>query len=335
MILSSAYLRRYGLATAVSVIVAAVAIGYGGPSVLLPITALVAIEITFSFDNAVLNSQVLTGMSLFWRRMFLTLGIAIAVFGVRAFLPLLMVSWASGNSLSVVFDQALHHPEVYSRELKESYPVIAAFGGIFLLMVGLMFFGERKKVMWLKRVEEPIARVNKPWLLSVMGTVVAGILIVTVLAPGDQRITVALFAGALVFLVVKWLTIFLLSQSQGAVRNGLILFIYLELLDASFSFDGVVAAFAITKDIFLIIAGLGIGALFLRSMTVHLLEKNTLGNYRYLIHGAHYAILCLAGLMLAGIRFEIPEAITGVLGLAIILASFQDSRLYNRKHLVG
>jgi hypothetical protein len=332
--ISSANVRHYGFATAVSAIVVIAALVAGGPSVLLPIVALAAIEITFSFDNAVLNSQVLANMSLFWRRMFLTVGIAIAVFGVRALLPLLMVSWASDNSLAQVWDQALHHPEAYSEELKEGYPYIAAFGGTFLLMVGLMFFGGKKNIYWLKPIEKPIAKINRPWSLAILGAIIGGILVLTVLAPGDQNIAMAMLAGALVFLGVKGLSAFLLNHSKNSAHQGFIQFIYLELLDASFSFDGVVAAFAITKEIFLIIAGLGIGALYLRSMTVHLLEKSTLSNYRYLIHGAHYAIVLLAGMMLASIRFELPEAVNGILGLLIILVAFQSSRVYNRSHSV-
>ena len=328
-------LQRYGFVTGVSLLVVVGAIIFGGPYVLLPIIALAAIEITFSFDNAVLNSQVLAGMSRIWRTLFLTLGIAVAVFGVRAILPVVLVSWASDSSLSQVLDQALHHPDVYAEELKSGYPIIAAFGGVFLLMVGLMFFGERKKVNWLKSIEKTFGKFNRPWRASIAGAVIAILLVYMVLAPGNEKVVVAGIAGALIFLVVKGISNFLLSRSQNSARHGLIQFIYLELLDASFSFDGVVAAFAITKDVFLIVAGLGIGALYLRSMTLHLLERGTLTNYRYLIHGAHYAILSLSVLLLAGIRFEIPEAVTGLVGLAIIVVAFESSRRHNHRVLVG
>ncbi|MBI5906870.1 DUF475 domain-containing protein [Candidatus Saccharibacteria bacterium] len=323
-------LRRYGLVTGVSLLVVIAAIMFGGPSVLLPIIALAAIEITFSFDNAVLNSQVLAKMSKIWRTLFLTVGIAIAVFGVRAILPLVLVSWASDNGLSQVLDQALHHPDVYAEELKSGYPIIAAFGGVFLLMVSLMFFGERKKVNWLKSIEKPLGNFNRPWLVSVTGATIAILLVYLVLSPGSNRIALAGLLGALIFLAVKGVSGFLLSRSKNSAHHGLIQFVYLELLDASFSFDGVVAAFAITKEVFLIVAGLGIGALYLRSMTLHLLEKGTLTNYRYLIHGAHYAILALSILLLAGIRFEVPEAVTGIIGLAIILVAFEGSRRHNK-----
>lgn len=327
-------LRRYSLVTGVSLAVVIAAVIFGGPRVLIPIIALAVIEITFSFDNAVLNSQVLAGMSRVWRTVFLTVGIAVAVFGVRAILPIVLVSWASDNSLTEVLDQAIHHPEVYAKELHEGYPIIAAFGGVFLLMVGLMFFGERKKINWLKRIEEPLGSHNRPWSFSIVGAIIAVSLIYAFLAPGDERVATAAIAGALIFLAVKGAGKFLLSRSKSSAHHGLIQFIYLELLDASFSFDGVVAAFAITKEVFLIVAGLGIGALYLRSMTIHLLERGSLTNYRYLIHGAHYAIICLSLLLLAGIRFETPEAITGLLGLAIILVAFQSSRRHNNRDLV-
>ncbi len=330
----SGLLQRYGFVTAVSLSVVIAAIIFGGPSVLLPIIALAAIEVTFSFDNAVLNSQVLAKMSKIWRTLFLTVGIAIAVFGVRAILPLVLVSLASDNGLSQVLDQALHHPDVYAEELKSGYPIIAAFGGVFLLMVSLMFFGERKKVNWLKGIEIFLGKFNRPWLSAITGAAIAILLIGIFLAPDSKKVVVAGIAGALVFLAVKGLGSFLLSRSQSSAHHGLIQFVYLELLDASFSFDGVVAAFAITKEVFLIVAGLGIGALYLRSMTLHLLEKGTLTNYRYLIHGAHYAILALSILLLAGIRFEVPEAVTGVIGLAIILVAFESSRRHNKADLI-
>ena len=80
-------------------------------------------------------------------------------------------------------------------------------------------------------------------------------------------------------------------------RAAFFLFLYLELIDASFSFDGVVGAFAISQQIFVIAAGLGIGACYIRSLTVFLVRKGTLQEYIYLEHGAHWAIGALAVLL--------------------------------------
>ncbi len=308
-----------------------------GVSALLPVIALALIEVTFSFDNAVLNSQVLGSMNKVWQTVFLTAGIAIAVFGVRLVLPLVMVSSTSGDSLSHVLQLALHQPDQYAEELRAAYPVIAAFGGVFLLMIGLRFFGERKDVLWLDKLESRLSEFNQPWWTSIGGALAAVIFIELFLAQGSSKIVFASVLGAVTFLAIKVLSEALLHRqpkSGTKVRShhiaGLIAFLYLELLDASFSFDGVIAAFAITKDVLLIAAGLGIGAIYVRSMTVHLLRSGTLEQYRYLIHGAHYAILSLSVLLLLSIRIEIPELITGVIGLIIIGLSLQSSRRHNQ-----
>ena len=90
------------------------------------------------------------------------------------------------------------------------------------------------------------------------------------------------------------------------------MFLYLEVLDASFSFDGVIGAFAITNDIVLMALGLGIGAMYVRSLTVYLVRQGTLDDYVYLEHGAHYAIGALAVILLVTIQYEINEVITGL-----------------------
>lgn len=333
-------LQYYSFALTVTFAIMVAAVIFGGPGALLPITALALIEITFSFENAVINSQVLGSMNRFWQRIFLTIGIAFAVFGVRLLLPLVLVSVTAGHTLTSVLDLALNKPDIYAEELKSAYPVIAAFGGVFLLMIGLRFFSEKKDVTWIGTVENPLNDFDQPWWVSTGGAVAAILIIYKFLAHGESRIVTAGILGAVTFLVVKLIgeLIMKLGRSnerfaEGSHSHGLIQFIYLELLDASFSFDGVIAAFAITKEVVLIAAGLGIGAMYVRSMTVHLLKQGTLSDYRYLVHGAHYAILALAVLLLTSIRHEIPEVITGLLGLLIIASAFISSRRYNAKHL--
>jgi hypothetical protein len=334
--------QYYSFALIATIVIMASALLYGGGHVLLPIVALALIEITFSFENAVINSQVLGTMNRFWQRIFLTIGIAVAVFGVRLLLPLVLVSVTAHSGLGTVLNLALHNPDKYAEQLKAAYPVIAAFGGVFLLMIGLRFFGEKKDVTWLNKIEAPLAGFNQPWWVSISGAAIAIIILDTVLAHGQRRITVAGIFGALTFLAVKLVSELIEHTgrtnrkfSAGSAHHGLIQFIYLELLDASFSFDGVIAAFAITKEVILIAAGLGIGAMYVRSMTVHLLKKGTLTQYRYLVHGAHYAILALSLLLIASISHEIPEVITGLLGLAIITAAIISSIRYDRRQAVA
>lgn len=311
-----------------------------GPSAVLPVLVLAVIEITFSFENAVINSQVLSKLNSFWQTIFLTVGIAIAVFGVRLILPLILVSSTSGHNIAQVIDLALHNPNQYAHDLNAAYPLIAAFGGVFLLLIGLRFFGERREVRWLNTVEAPLAEFNQPWWVVVTGALGAVALIYFVLTPHSVAKSLAGLLGGAAFLVIKLISGILMRfgnrhQEQTGKLDGkaaLAQFVYLELLDASFSFDGVVAAFAVTKEVLLIAAGLGIGALYVRSITLHLLRRGTLEHYRYLIHGAHYAILSLAVIMLAGIRYHIPEFMNGVLGLIFIGAAIQSSIRHNKLH---
>jgi hypothetical protein len=115
-----------------------------------------------------------------------------------------------------------------------------------------------------------------------------------------------------------------------AGRAAFFLFLYLEALDASFSFDGVIGAFAITQDIFIIATGLGVGAMYIRSITVYLVRKGTLSDYVYLEHGAHWAIGALAVILLVTIKHEVPEVVTGLVGVGFIGAAFISSLIRNR-----
>lgn len=338
---SHSLLNIYGVTGFLTVLILVITALYSGPADTIPIIALMVIEITFSFDNAVINSHVLTHLSNFWRTMFLTIGVAVAVFGARLILPLVMVSVAAGQSLGAVFNMAINNPELYSKELHEAYPVIAAFGGVFLLMIALRFFGEKRSVYWLDTVEAPLGEFNQPWWVVIAGALGAVSTVYFLLSPGSESLAIAAILGAMTFITIKFISERLVRAGQeGRKEKNYILhgkaafmqFVYLELFDASFSFDGVVAAFAITKKVLLIASGLGIGALYVRAMTVHLLRRGSLEKYRYLIHGAHYAIGTLALVLLLSIRFKIPEMVTGFLGLIFIGTAIYNSITYNRNH---
>lgn len=121
-------------------------------------------------------------------------------------------------------------------------------------------------------------------------------------------------------------------DSSALKCSGLIGFLYLELIDASFSLDGVLGAFALSRDIIIITIGLFIGAMFVRSLTIMLVEQKTLKQFIYLEHGAHWAIGTLALLMFVSTFYEVPEVVTGVLGLVFIIGAFVSSIIYNKKN---
>ena len=305
-----------------------------GLSAALTTLVLIAIEIAFSFDNAIINAKVLGRLSTVWQQLFLTLGMVIAIVGMRLVFPIIIVMVTGHLSWHAVVDEALHHPKAYGQHLAGAHSSIAAFGGGFLLVLAFYFlFDDVRKEVWLERIERPLQRIGgKFWLPPLL---VAVIVLAVALCSGDDRAVVLRsgLIGVLSYMAIK-LFIDSLSKLTGkgsmtAAYTGwgaFLAFMYLQILDASFSLDGVLGAFAITDKVILIALGLGVGAIWVRSITVYFVRQGSLGDYIYLEHGAHYAILVLAAALLSSIFYEIPDVITGVVGLGIIGASFLSSR---------
>jgi hypothetical protein len=294
------------------------------------------LEVSLSFDNAVVNATVLKDMSEVWRRRFLTWGMVIAVFGMRIVFPLVIVAVAARVGPIEAVKLAAANPAEYQRIITSAHVGISGFGGAFLAMVGLNYFFDRdKEVHWFTMVEKRLTRLASIDAIGI-GFVLAGLYGVSTLLPGDEGFTLikAGIMGILAYLAVEAINS-LLEPSEGhkvAASSGLGGFLYLNMLDSAFSFDGVIGAFALSNNIFVIALGLGIGAMFVRSMTIMLVEKGTLAEYRYLEHGAFWAILALAVIMLLSARYHIPEVVTGCIGAVLIGLSLVGSARYNRRH---
>ncbi|MEZ5779915.1 MAG: DUF475 domain-containing protein [Paracoccaceae bacterium] len=312
--------------------------GHGlGPAVtFLMIGAVLAVlEISLSFDNAIVNANKLKDMTPVWQRRFLTWGILIAVFGMRVLFPLLIVVIAARIGPWQAVHLAATRPDEYAQIIGGAHLSIAAYGGTFLMMVALNYFiDEGKEVDWIRTLECQLRR-----CASVRGLEIALVLLVVLLfsavMPTDDRarFLFAAIGGLLTFLAVEVLGHVLDHRREAvdaAARGGLGAFLYLEVLDASFSFDGVIGAFALTHNLFLIAIGLGIGAMYVRSMTIMLVERQTLSQFRYLEHGAFYSILVLSVIMFAQTLIHVPELVTGALGSAFIGIALVSSILYNR-----
>lgn len=336
---------------------------YGGVQAVILCAILGILEVSLSFDNAVINATVLRRMNDFWQRIFITIGILVAVFGMRMAFPLLVVWITAGLGPREAFDKALnppadhaaHFPDgspSYETALTAAHPQIAAFGGAFLLLLFLNFIFEEREITWLSWLERPLGKAGKLDQLAVAVAGVAIILAAQFVATTEQRPTVLLsgLLGLITYILVDGLgSMFDTeededSESEGsggpsdlakaAGKAGFFLFLYLEVLDASFSFDGVIGAFAITADPIIIALGLGfIGAMFVRSITIFLVRKGTLSEYVYLEHGAHWAIGALAVILLVSIKYEIPEMVTGLIGVVLIGAAFLTSLVRNRKEI--
>ena len=304
------------------------------------VTVLAILEVSLSFDNAVVNAGVLKDMSEFWRQAFLTVGILIAVFGMRLVFPIVIVSFSGGIGTVETMQMALNNPDQYSQVLTEAYPVISAFGGMFLLLVFLNFlFDTSKDTHWLGAFEERLTKIAKFDEISVFIALCAIFSTRWWVPEADQtRVFVAGVLGVLLYLAVDAVGAMFEVEEEGEAavktiqRSGFASFLYLEVLDASFSFDGVIGAFAITKDVVIIMLGLAIGAMYVRSMTVYLVNRGTLNQYIYLEHGAHYAIGALAAIMLLGTTVHVSEVITGLVGVGFIGASIWSSLRHRKKH---
>lgn len=306
------------------------------------IAAILAImEISLSFDNAIVNASILKTWDKFWQGLFLTLGMLIAVFGMRLLFPLLIVAFAADMGLAEVWKMGLENPDEYSRHLTEHHAEVAAFGGMFLLLVFLNFLLDKEKELhWLGHLEEKIASFGKVASIAVMIAIAVLLASLSMIEPARQlSVLVAGLWGILIYVGVDVVSSILeMEEDDPKVgdmikRGGVGGFLYLEVLDASFSFDGVIGALAITKDIVIIMIGLSIGAMFVRSMTVYLVRQGTLDKFVFLEHGAHYAIGILALIMLGSMKFHISEIFTGLVGVSFILAAFWSSIRYKDKHL--
>ena len=306
----------------------------GGTGQILFIAAVLAVlEISLSFDNAIVNANVLKRMSPVWQHRFLTWGIVIAVFGMRIVFPLAIVAIAAGTGPVAAILLAAEQPDEYARVMEEAHPDIAAFGGMFLLMVALTFFLDGgKTVHWLTIPEKGLAALGRVPLIAVVVAVAILFAVTRAFPPVEATRFMIMGAWGLGTFLVVHLLGELLDRRGGAVaQGGLGAFLYLETLDASFSFDGVVGAFALTQNLFIIAIGLGIGAMYVRSMTIMLVEKGTLASYTYLEHGAFYAILVLAVIMFLQPVLHVPEVVTGFLGVVLIGAALWSSVRQNRR----
>ena len=295
------------------------------------------LEVSLSFDNAIVNATVLRGMAPVWRRRFLIWGILIAVFGMRIIFPLVIVAIAGHVGPVDAVRLAATDPATYQRLITGAHTGIAGFGGAFLAMVGLTFFlDEEKELHWVGWFERPLQTLAKVSGLAIAVVLLALFGVSRLLPPADAM--TYLVSG--IFGLVAYVAVDALGDVIGGgdeaedgagnaaaavAKAGFGAFLYLEMLDASFSFDGVIGAFALSNNLFIIGLGLGIGAMFVRSMTVMLVERGTLAEYAFLEHGAFYAILALAGIMLASARFEVPDTVTGLVGAGLIGLAFWSS----------
>lgn len=298
-------------------------------------TMLAVLEISLSFDNAVVNAAVLKDMDPVWRQRFLTWGMLIAVFGMRILFPLLIVAVAAKIGPLEALRLAIQEPVNYQHIIEGAHAGIMGFGGAFLLLVGLKFFFDADKEHdWIRVIEQPLKKFGDVESFKIVLTV--AVLFLVAELDGDpaegRSFLIAGILGIVTFFAVELLGKVLEQPraADGVQRSGLGAFLYLQVLDSSFSFDGVIGAFALSNNLFVIALGLAIGAMFVRTLTILLVDRETLAEYRYLEHGAFWAIIVLALIMLTSVLYEVPEAVTGLVGAVLIALSLLSSIKHNR-----
>lgn len=302
-------------------------------SMVMLIGVLGVLEVSVSFDNAIVNAGILKDMDEVWQKRFITWGIAIAVFGMRIVFPVIIVSVVGNMGIFEAISTAFSDPEKYAHILHESKVQVAGFGGTFLLLVAFgFFFNAEKDVHWVSVIEKQLVKLGSLRSVEVMFTIIIVLIFSYNLETSNQlKFLISSLFGIITHELVKAFGDYMQSKQEErtshvdatmvVAKNGLASFLYLEVLDASFSFDGVIASFAITRDIVIIALGLGIGAMFVRSLTIMFVKKNTLTNFTYLEHGAFWSILSLAFIMFITTKHEIPEVVTGGIAAVLILSS--------------
>lgn len=335
-------MRIFGFAHLVAAAALATAFLIGGTQSLVVVALLGVLEIAVSFDNAIVNATVLARMNRSWQRIFMTVGVLIAAVGMRMVLPLVIVSIGAHLAPWRAVDLAYEHPGRYHAVLASAQPGIAAFGGIFLLMIAIAFFREERQVHWWPTVERrlpaALGRKGVPQLIAILFTAAAGL---TVSAASRERVVLGCLIGLGCYQAIQAISdrVADAADADGASRPratvqgraAVLLFIYLELLDATFSMDSVMGGFSVTVDIALITLGLAIGAAYIRALTVYVVRRGTLEQYRYLEHGAYYSIALLAVLMLWEVWRDVPDWLTASTGAVVIILAWFTSVLAARR----
>ncbi|EDK72419.1 protein of unknown function DUF475 [candidate division TM7 genomosp. GTL1] len=337
----AALLKIYWLAASVTLLIWLGAALWGGFTALFTVIVLTFLETTFSADNAVVNSKVLASMSPRWQKLFMTLGIFIAVFLVRFLVPILIVVLTAGLGSTEVIQLAINEPHRYEQELAKAEPIISAFGGTFLLMIALSYFVDyEKQSHWLKFLERRLGKLGRFDDLTIFVMLLAALgLFFTVERAYHTAVLIASIAAMVLHIGLNLLEALFEKNKKGLFSikpkvggAALAAFLYLEILDASFSFDGVIGAFAITGSVVLIMAGLGAGAVWVRAMTIHLVRAKALTKYVFLEHGAHWALVFLGLVMLLKLyHIEFPEWFVGLAGIVVIAFSIVWSRRWQSK----
>ncbi len=299
---------------------------------ILIILGLVVFEVISGVDNAVINAHVLKTMSPKWRKIFLFWGIITAVFIVRGLLPLLIV-WLSAPEIGFMgaIQSVIKSSPQASQLVEERKGVIFIGAGVFLLLLYLHWlFLEKKDPYFVP--DKLIKPQHGVWFFGFTAIILVALLY---LSRSSFYLMLSAAIGNAVFFIMYGFREQAEKQEERLQDEKTNLsdfskLMYLEVLDASFSFDGVLGAFAFTTSIPLIIIGNGIGALVVRQLTVMGIEK--VGQYKWLKNGAMTSIGILGLFMiLKSFNISIPEYLPTLTTIGLVGLTFWSSRRLLKK----
>jgi hypothetical protein len=329
------------------IIIALMAFFYGIEGGLVATTVLAILEISVSFDNAVVNATLLENMNEKQRKWFLVWGMVIAVAFMRLLFPILIVSVTAWISPLEALHLAIAKPAEYAAHVQSAHITIAGFGGAFLMMLfAEQFIDEEKDEHWVGFIETKLAALGKIEMAQVAFTLIV-VALFSLIVPADHKFefVIASMVGIIANVLVGGIKKLMEGQNEAAMASGvatgvaasagIAALVHIEVVDASFSFDGVIGAFALSNNFIVIAAGLGIGALFVRSLTIYLTEGGVLNTLRYLEHGAFWAIGVLAAIMFVNTAYEVPEWFTGLIGAVLIVAAGYHSIRANKADAIA
>jgi hypothetical protein len=299
--------------------------------VIVILLGLIVFEIVNSLDNAIVNAHILKKMDRVWRKRFITIGIFTSVFLVRFLVPFAIL-WIAAPGIDVMqlFSlESLENPTA-SEAIEHSKPWILLFGGVFLLYLYFHWlFIEKKHPLFLERF---LKEQHGVWFFAF-----ASIILIAIMwfARTDPNMMLAAAIGSTTFFIIYGFKELAEKTEKrllhAGAATGFSAFMYLEVLDATFSFDGVIGAFAFTTNLLIIIIGIGIGAFVVRELTIRGIEH--VGKYRWLKNGAMTAIGFLGLFMVVeSFGIEMPVWIPTVVTFALLgIAFYKSHRLLNNK----
>jgi hypothetical protein len=290
------------------------------------VIGLIVFEVVNSVDNAIVNASVLKTMSMLWRKRFLLIGIVTSVFLVRFILPLVIV-WISVPNISAsdFFLAFLGQSDVAASAIEQQKPVILMFGGVFLIYLYIHWlFLEKKDPLYIERF---VKEKHGVWFFAFAAIL---LVIIMYLARADPLVMLAASIGSATFFILYGIKETAEERERNTVpgtsnMSDLSKFLYLEVLDTTFSFDGVIGAFAFTINLFLILIGIGVGALVVRQLTIKGID--TIAKYKYLKNGALTSIGFLGLFMIIeGFNIDLPSYIPIIVTFLLIGVAFYISR---------